>query len=403
MRLTGAEAALAVNNGAAALLLAVWVAGPGPRGHRLARRAGRDRRLVPPARHPRPRRREAGRGGHHQPHPHRRLRARDHARRRRSSCASIRATSGSSASSERPSREELAALAREAKLPLVEDVGSGALVATEEFGLEHEPTVAESLTGGARRRYVQRRQIAGGTAGRPDRGPARVDRPIGRDPLARALRVDKLTIAALEATLAAYADPAIARREIPALAQLAAPAGALADIAAALARAIREALDEAASGAERSDPRARGRGRARDERGRRRSAPRGRRCPRRPCALTWTGRTASALERAPAPGPSADRRPHSRGPRPPGRTHAHVRGPDRGRAPGARRRDRGLMFIPGPPSPRKEPTLVPDQARVPRIQVVRRQDLAVVRQRHHRASSARTAAARPTSPTPSAG
>ena len=120
----------------------------------------------------------------------------------------------------RPPLEELAALARRHRVPLIEDLGSGALVDVSAFGLEREPTVRESLEAGCDVvTFSGDKMLGGSQAGLVLGSKKRLD-PIRRDPLARALRLDKLSLAALEATLELYADPARAARELPALAML---------------------------------------------------------------------------------------------------------------------------------------------------------------------------------------
>jgi L-seryl-tRNA(Ser) seleniumtransferase len=140
--------------------------------------------------------------------------------------------------SERPARAELAALAHGAKIPFVEDVGSGALVDTARFGLEHEPTVLESLTEGADLVTFSGDKLLGGPQAGLVVGRREWIEALKRDPLARALRIDKLTVAALEATLAAYVDPERAMSELPTLAMLAVESHAL----EAQANRLRDAL-----------------------------------------------------------------------------------------------------------------------------------------------------------------
>jgi L-seryl-tRNA(Ser) seleniumtransferase len=127
----------------------------------------------------------------------------------------------------RPDAAELAALAHRHKVPMIEDLGSGALVDLSALGLEREPTVRESLNAGCVVVTFSGDKLLGAPQAGLILGRSRwVDR-VRRDPLARALRLDKLGLAALEATLPVYLDPARAAEDIPALAMLHTPREAL--------------------------------------------------------------------------------------------------------------------------------------------------------------------------------
>jgi L-seryl-tRNA(Ser) seleniumtransferase len=119
---------------------------------------------------------------------------------------------------------DLVPIAREASVPLILDLGSGLLLPLDRFGLAGEPTVADSLRDGATVVVMSGDKMLGGPQSGILVGDADVIAACRRNPLTRALRVDKLTLAALEATLALYRDEASALRDIPVLAMLTAPA-----------------------------------------------------------------------------------------------------------------------------------------------------------------------------------
>jgi L-seryl-tRNA(Ser) seleniumtransferase len=128
--------------------------------------------------------------------------------------------------------EELCALGA----PVIDDVGSGAL-AEGLPGLAEEPGVRRSVRAGAALVCFSGDKLLGGPQAGLLVGRAEAIAAARAHPLARALRIDKLSLAALEATLRLYRDPERARREIPALAMLGAAPEALAERAARLAAA----------------------------------------------------------------------------------------------------------------------------------------------------------------------
>ena len=115
---------------------------------------------------------------------------------------------------------ELVKLGMKHNLPVMEDLGSGMLFDMTQYGLPREPTVAETIAAGIDIVTFSGDKLLGGPqagiiAGRQDA----VER-IRNHPMARALRCDKMTLAALEATLRLYLDPQQAKNEIPLLCML---------------------------------------------------------------------------------------------------------------------------------------------------------------------------------------
>jgi len=136
--------------------------------------------------------------------------------------------------------EALCAAAADAGVPVIDDVGSGAL-AERLPELADEPPVRRSVAAGCAVTCFSGDKLLGGPQAGLMVGSADAIGRCRSHPLARALRVDKLSLAALEATLRLYLDPRRAMREIPVLRMLAAGAEELGARAAAMAAAVGEA------------------------------------------------------------------------------------------------------------------------------------------------------------------
>jgi L-seryl-tRNA(Ser) seleniumtransferase len=118
-----------------------------------------------------------------------------------------------------PSSNEISALARKKRVPFVEDLGSGAIIATESLGIaEHEPTPGDALKAGADLVSFSGDKLFGGPQAGIIVGKKRFVTALKREPLFRALRCDKLCLAALQTTVDLHLDHRIG--EIPALALL---------------------------------------------------------------------------------------------------------------------------------------------------------------------------------------
>jgi len=237
-RLIGAEAALVVNNNAAAVLLALAALAEGREvlvsrgelieigdGFRIPDvLASSGARLV-----------EVGTTN--------RTRAADYERAIKSETALILRVHQSNfrvvGFAERPPLSQLAQITKRAALPLVDDLGSGALL-----DLGDEPTAAASLAAGADLVCFSGDKLLGGPQAGIVVGRADLVEQLRRHPLQRALRADKLTLAALEGTLALYLDPERARREIPVLRMLDEPGDAVRARAERLAELVGGTVEE---------------------------------------------------------------------------------------------------------------------------------------------------------------
>jgi L-seryl-tRNA(Ser) seleniumtransferase len=126
-------------------------------------------------------------------------------------------------------------------VPVIDDVGSGVLGVLEQLPFEDEPSVLRSLRAGAALVCFSGDKLLGGPQAGLLVGRADAIAKARAHPLARALRIDKLSLAALRATLALYRDPQRALREVPVLAMLAVGERELADRAERLADGLRAA------------------------------------------------------------------------------------------------------------------------------------------------------------------
>ncbi|MCL2248783.1 MAG: L-seryl-tRNA(Sec) selenium transferase [Oscillospiraceae bacterium] len=123
--------------------------------------------------------------------------------------------------------KELAGLGKSKDIPIIEDIGSGALVDVRRYGIQDEPLAEESLKDGADVVTFSGDKLLGGPQCGIILGNKKLIDVMKKHPLYRALRCDKMTIAALEATLRVYLDPRAAEQEIPVLKMLSAKEGEL--------------------------------------------------------------------------------------------------------------------------------------------------------------------------------
>ena len=125
------------------------------------------------------------------------------------------------------SLQDLVQLGREHQIPVADDLGSGCFVDLSRYGLEKEPTVQETIKTGADVVTISGDKLLGGPQAGIILGKKHFLDLFKTNPLTRALRIDKLTLAALESTLLLYFDEKTAMEEIPALRMLSLDTGRL--------------------------------------------------------------------------------------------------------------------------------------------------------------------------------
>ena len=140
--------------------------------------------------------------------------------------------------------KKLAALCRRRGIPICVDLGSGTLVGLERFGLPHEPTVQEALANGADLVTFSGDKLLGGPQAGVIAGRADLIARIRKNPMHRVVRLDKLRVAALDATFALYSRPEMLADTVPTLRWLARPVPDIRAVADRVAAGLEAARPE---------------------------------------------------------------------------------------------------------------------------------------------------------------
>jgi L-seryl-tRNA(Ser) seleniumtransferase len=138
------------------------------------------------------------------------------------------------------SARDLSTIAAEAGIPLIHDLGSGLMIDLAPWGLGGEPTAASAIADGADVVVMSGDKLLGGPQAGIVIGKREWISRMRSHPLARAVRIDKLTMAALDATLGLYRDAETAAREIPTLSMITSGVSEVRERATSIAASLRE-------------------------------------------------------------------------------------------------------------------------------------------------------------------
>ena len=138
---------------------------------------------------------------------------------------------------------DIVEVANRHNVPLIHDLGSGCLIDTETFGFDHEPTVQESVEAGAHLTLFSGDKLLGGPQAGIIVGNTEIVQRVSGHPLARAVRIDKMTLASLNSTLRSYVRGAAAD-ELPVWRMMSTPVNELKDVASSWSRQIQSEVVE---------------------------------------------------------------------------------------------------------------------------------------------------------------